>query len=452
MTTLTKPDLSVPVSSPDDLVAYFEGAAKPPDQWRVGAEMEKLVLDASTGEAASFDRIEELLLRLEDSGSWRGIREEGRLIALMGETSSLTLEPGGQLELSGALCPDIHCCHADYSRHIDQITAEAEPFGLIFLGLGVQPFTPLERIDWIPKSRYRIMAPYMLRRGDMGQRMMKQSASLQINLDYADEADCIAKMRIALALSPLLFAFFANSPLMDGRPTGFLSTRGEIWSRTDPDRTGLLPQLFAPDAGFASYVDYALDVPMYFILREGRFIDLTQEPFPFRRYLADGFAGHRPTLSDWDVHLSTLFPEVRLRPQIEVRSADSLPPHLTLAVTALVKGLLYDSQAREKAWKLFEHQDEATREATFRRSWREGLKTADDGRTLRDVALEAVTIAREGLRRQQRRNCYDLDESIYLDGIEEIAESGRTLAERLLDRWNGSRQNKLALLVDHCGY
>jgi glutamate--cysteine ligase len=452
MTTVVKTDLAEPVGSKQDLIDYLARGAKPEEAWGVGAEMEKLVVDAQTGEAASIDRIEALLQKLESLGLWRGLREEGRTVALMGEKSSLTLEPGGQLELSGRLCPDIHCSSADFIGHIRQIVGQARPLGLCFLGLGVQPFTPLEKIAWVPKARYRVMGPYMARTGDMGQRMMKQSASLQVNLDYSDEADCMAKLRIALALSPLFYALFANSPLMDGHPTGFLSTRGEIWSRTDPDRTGLLPQIFRPDAGYATYVEYALDVPMYFVLRDGQFIDLTAGRFPFRRYLEEGFEGHRATLADWDLHLSTLFPEVRLRPQIEIRSADALPPRMTLAVAALSKGLLYDAAARQEIWSLLADQDEEARNALCRQAPRLGLKTPAGKRTLRELALDALAIARGGLGRQQKRNRLGRDEAIYLDEIEEIAEEGVTLAERLLSRWKGSRQEKLAVLVKHCGF
>jgi glutamate--cysteine ligase len=452
MTTVVKTELAEPIGAVQDLIDYLARGARSSETWGIGAEMEKLVVDAETGEAPSLDRIEGLMRNLERLGLWRGLREDGRLVALMGETSSLTLEPGGQLELSGRLCPDIHCCNADFIGHIRQIVAVAEPLGLGFLGLGVQPFTPLEKIAWLPKARYRVMGPYMAETGDMGQRMMKQSASLQVNLDYSDEADCIAKLRIALALSPLYYALFANSPIMDGEPTGFLSTRGEIWSRTDPDRTGLLPRLFRPDAGYADYVEYALDVPMYFILRGGRFIDLTGRRFPFRRYLAEGFEGHRATLADWDLHLSTLFPEARLRPQIEVRSADALPPRMTLAVAALSKGLLYDAAAREEIWSLIGDQDEETREVLYRQSWRLGLKTPLGKRTLRELALDALAIARGGLERQQKLNRQGRDESIYLDEVQAIAEEGVTLAERLLSRWKGSRKEKMAVLMEHCGF
>lgn len=451
MTTLTKTHLDIPVTTTGDLVDYLARGARPPEQWGVGAEMEKLVVDAASGEAAPYARIEALLQTLLAAGNWRPVYETGRLIALLGESSSITLEPGGQLELSGRLCPDVHCCDGDFARYIDQIVRAGTPLGLAFLGLGTQPFTPLEQIDWVPKARYGIMGPYMRRTGDMGERMMKQTAGLQVNLDFADEADCLDKLQTALLLSPLLYALFANSPLLDGQPSGYLSSRGEIWARTDPDRTGLLPELFRPGAGFADYVEYALDVPMYFILRQGRFLDLTVERFPFRRYLAEGFAGHRASLADWDLHLSTLFPEARLRPQIEVRCADSLPPRLAMGMAALTKGILYDLQARQAVRSLFPV-DRQGREELYRLSWRLGLKAPFAGRTLREVALEVLEQARAGLHRQQRRNSRGLDETIYLEGLLEIADSGVTLAERLLSRWQGDRQDRVAALREHCGY
>ncbi len=449
MTTFVKPDLDSPVNSVQDLIDYLARGARPRENWGIGAEMEKLVLDIRTGEAAPFSRIEALLESIERETKWRGFRENGRLLGLQGESSSITLEPGGQLELSGALCPDIHCSHGDFSRHISQIGRQAEPLGLCFLGLGVQPFTSLEEISWLPKSRYEIMGPYMLRTGDMGQRMMKQTAGLQVNLDFEDEADCIEKLRTGLALSPLFYALFANSPIMEGAPTGYLSTRGEIWSRTDPDRTGLLLPIFRKDAGFATYVEIALDVPMYFVVRDGRYLDFTQERITFRRYLAEGYGGCRATISDWDLHLSTLFTEARLRPQIELRCADSLPPHLTLGVAALAKGILYDTQAREAVWSIFENQTEEDRLETYRNSWRIGLKARMGNRTLREVSLEIIALAREGLARQEKLNANGLDETIYMDGISEIAESGVTLAERILRNWTGSRLEKWKMLLDH---
>ncbi len=318
--------------------------------------------------------------------------------------------------------------------------------------MGSQPFSRLEEIEWVPKSRYDVMGPYMLRTGDMGQRMMKQTAGLQVNVDFADEGDCLDKLRLAQVLSPLFYALFANSPLLDGRTSDFLTVRGEIWRRTDPDRTGFIESLMAEDATLDAYVDYALDVPMYFIVRDGGYVNLTAERFTFRRYLHEGYGDEGATLADWDLHLSTIFTEVRLRPQIELRSADSLPPHLTLGVAALVKGLFYDDESRRAAWEIFRHQGRQEREELYRTSWRQALKTPFDGRTLREVALEVLALAAAGLTRQRVQNARGLDETIYLEGLWDIAESGVTLAERLLAGWQGSHEKKLQALVTHCGF
>jgi glutamate--cysteine ligase len=432
------------------LVAFLAAGAKPRDQWGIGVEFEKLVIDAATGEAADYPRIAALLDGLAAAGGWERVCEEGRIIALRGPSSSITLEPGGQLELSGRLCSDLFCSQGDFAGHINQANAIAAPLGLTFLGLGAQPFSHLTEITWVPKARYAVMAPYMARVGSHGQRMMKQTAGIQVNLDYADEADCFGKLRLAQALAPLLYALFANSPLLDGQPSGWLSVRGPIWAATDPDRTGLLPFLFDPAANFTTYVEHVLDVPMYFIRRGGQFIDLTVERFTFRDFLARGFAGHRATLGDWDLHLSTLFTEVRLRPQLEVRSMDSLPPVLSLAPAALLKGLLYDGEASTGAWQLCRPDSPDQLADTLRNAWRLGLQTPWRNGTLRDLARECLALARAGLHRQRR--CAACDEGRFLAAAEEIVASGATLAERLLGAWQGDRRDQLAALHRHCGF
>jgi glutamate--cysteine ligase len=450
MTTFAKDNLDTPVTDPSQLVAFLAAGGKPREQWGVGVEFEKLVVDAATGEAAGYACIATLLERLGSAGGWEKVYEDGRIIALKGPGSSVTLEPGGQLELSGRLCADLFCSHGDFAGHINQATTIAAELGLTFLGLGTQPFTPLEQIAWVPKERYAIMGPYMARSGDLGQRMMKQTAGIQVNLDFCDESDGFARLRLAQALTPLLYALFANSPLLGDHPSDWLSTRGEIWARTDPDRTGLLPFLLDPQAGFADYVEHALDVPMYFIHRAGHYLDMTAQRFTFRRYLAEGFAGQHATLGDWDLHLSTLFTEVRLRPQIEVRSMDSLPPALSMAPAALLKGLLYDAEASHAAWKICRPDSLDELEMTLRASWRQGLRTPWRGSTLRDLARECLALARQGLRRQRR--CDACDEGLFLDGADEIVARGVTLAERLLADWHGKRPAKLDLLKRHCGF
>jgi len=452
MSTLIKPELTEPLRESRQLIDYLARGARPREAWGVGVESEKLVVDSRTGEAAGFDRIERLLAEIARKGSWRPIYENRRLLALVGEHSSITLEPGGQLELSGRLCRDVHCCAGDLATHLGVVVPLAAELGLSFLGLGCQPFTPLDRIGWLPKARYGIMGPYMSRTGDLGQAMMKQTAGLQVNLDFADEADCIDKLRLGLALAPLFYALFANSPVMAGRPTGFLSTRGEIWSRTDADRTGLIPAIFAEGANFATYADYALDVPMYFIVREGKFIDLTTERLPFRQFMTLGHGEHRALLSDWDLHLSTLFPEARLRPQIEFRSADALPPRMSLAVAALLKGIFYDDEAQRAVWELLRGQSLEERLSLYRRSWQEGLKAREGKLVLGELVRETLAIAKASLKRQGRLNAHGLDEALFLEDLEEIATTGVTLAERLLAGWCSNRQQNLQLVKRHCAF
>lgn len=440
------------ITSQKQLFDYLAAGARPEAEWGIGAEMEKLVLDAQTGAAAEFSRIEALLEALAKTGGWRELREGSRLVGLQGEDSSITIEPGGQLELSGQLCADLFCNCSDFSKHIVNAVAACKQLDLVLLGLGTQPFSSLDEIEWAPKARYEIMGPYMLKTGDMGQRMMKQSAGLQVNLDFSDEADCMGKLRLAQFLAPLLYGLFANSPLLDGKPSGFLSTRGEIWSRTDPDRTGLLPFLDNPDAGFSDYVEYALDVPMYFIVRDGIYLDLTRNRFRFRDFLEKGHAGQHATMADWDLHLSTLFPEVRLRPQVEVRCADSLPPQLVLTVAALLKGLMYDRESFQAAWDecRLDTLDEVR--DSCRKAWRQGLQTPWKDGTLQELARTCLGLARDGLDRQQVRRGQERSESCFLDGLDDLIEGGQTLAEQLLQNWHGDRQEKFKKLVSHCGF
>jgi len=441
-----------PIDNLQQLSDFLLRGARPRDEWGVGLETEKLVVDRNSGEAVGYERIRELLSRLDGIGGWRGVYEQERLVGLQGKRSSVTLEPGGQLELSGKFCCDISCSWRDLNRYRQHIVTMGHDLDLVFLGLGVQPFTPLEKIEWLPKPRYEIMGPYMLKTGDMGQRMMKQTAGTQVNLDFSDEADCVRKLRVAQWLSPICYALFANSAILEGQPSGYLSLRGEIWSRTDPDRCGLIEQLLKSNSGLSDFVEYALDVPLYFIEREGKYIDQTQTRFSFRQFLESGWRDQRATLADWDLHLSTLFPEVRLRPQIEVRSADSLPPRYTAAVAALYKGLLYTEQGLSGVERIFSALSTGGFLALYRDSWRDGLKTRIPGGTLQEVATELLKIAALSLREQFDNGDSGSDESHFLNSIAEIAESGETLAEQLLVNWRGSRKEKLDLLFKHCGY
>ncbi len=443
-------DQDTPITSEEQLLAFFRRGIRPSEQWGIGVEVEQVVVDAVTGEAADYPRIEALLKALAVAGQWSPQFENGHVISLQGENSSITLEPGGQIEHSGRLCTNLACNYKEFVQYSTEMFREADTLGLLLLGLGTQPFTPLEQINWIPKDRYQIMGPYMSRRGSHGQRMMKQSAGLQVNLDYCDEADCMLKLSLAQALAPLLYALFANSPFLDGQPTGVLSTRGQIWENTDADRTGLLPFLFNPGAGFRDYMEHALDVPMYFIVREGQHLDLTTERFTFRKFLEQGFASHFATEADWNLHLSTLFTEARLRPQIEIRSPDSLPPDMALMVAGLLKGIFYDSQSLDAAWNLCQPASIDELRDTCRAAWTHGLRAPWRNRTLKELAADCLELGRNGLARQSCQWARSLNEAIFLDGLEQIITSGQTLAERLLEQWHGTRQEKLAILTRHC--
>ena len=441
------------IDNQQQLIDFLLRGARPKSEWGVGLETEKLVVDRNTGEAVSYERIRELLAKLDGIGGWQGVYEQENLIGLQGKRSSVTLEPGGQLELSGKFCCDITCSWRDLNRYRQHIVTMGHDLGLVFLGLGVHPFTPLDKIAWLPKPRYKIMGPYMLKTGDMGQRMMKQTAGTQVNLDFSDEVDCVRKLRVTQWLSPVCYALFANSTILEDQPSGYLSLRGEIWSRTDPDRCGLIEQLLKPDAGLSDFVEYALDVPLYFIQRQKQYIDLTQNRFTFRQFIENGWQGEAATLADWDLHLSTLFPEVRLRPQIEVRSADSLPPRYTAAVAALYKGLLYTEQGLVGVENLFSTMSIDDFRLLYQSSWRDGLLTRmKDGRTLQEMATELLGVATKSLQEQFLNGDSGADESCFLRELDEIVTTGETLAERLLSRWQGGRQEKLALLFEHCGY
>lgn len=440
------------IDNQQQLIDFLLRGARLKSEWGVGLETEKLVVDRSTGEAVGYERIRELLAKLDGVGGWQGVYEQDKLIGLQGKRSAVTLEPGGQLELAGKFCCDIACSWRDLNRYRQHIVTMGHDLGLVFLGLGVHPFTPLDKIAWLPKPRYEIMGPYMLKTGDMGQRMMKQTAGTQVNLDFSDEVDCVRKLRVAQWLSPVCYALFANSAILEDQPSGCLSLRGEIWSRTDPDRCGLIEQLLRPGAGLNDFVEYALDVPLYFIERQQQYIDLTQNRFTFRQFLENGWKSEQATLEDWNLHLSTIFPEVRLRPQIEVRSADSLPPRYTAAVAALYKGLLYTEQGLVGVESLFSALPAEDFRLLYQTSWRDGLHTRMKDGTLQEVAKELLQIATQSLQEQFRNGDSGADESCFLRELDEIVATGETLAERLLKRWQGGRQEKLALLFEHCGY
>ena len=436
---------SQPIADKRDLAAYLEAGCKPTDQWRIGTEHEKLAyrLDDLRPLTYEGDRgIGAVLDRLTRFG-WTPVYEDGNVIALTDPAScSVTLEPGGQLELSGAPLPVIHETCAEVQRHLEQVKAVAAELGVGFLGLGYQPKWPNDELPWMPKGRYAIMRRYMPTRGRLGLEMMQGSCTVQVNLDFDSEATMARMFRIGLALQPVATALFANSPFKEGRPSGYLSYRSQIWNDTDPDRCGTLPFVFEDGFGFERYVDYMLDVPMYFVYRDGRYIDVAGQSF--RDFMAGklpALPGERPTMADWTDHLTTAFPEVRLKRFLEMRGADGGPWNRLCALPALWVGLLYDATAREAAWDLVKDWTAAEHAALRRDVPRLALNTPFRRGTVAGLAMTTLEIARDGLCRRARDNGLGQDEACFLTPLFQIAESRLTPAEDLLAaysrRWNG---------------
>jgi glutamate--cysteine ligase len=445
--------LEAPVTARDTLVEYFAAGCKPPAEWRIGTEYEKVVVERASGRAARYSGprgIEAILKRLADRFDWTAREESGHVIALQGARASITLEPGGQLELSGEACESIHCAKRELDDHVAQIVGVGEELGLAFLGLGIQPLSRVEEIEWVPKPRYAIMAPYMEKVGTLGHRMMKQTATVQANMDFESEHDAMEKFRLAMGISPILTAIFANSPIVDGELSRYRSFRQHVWTDTDRDRCGLLPFGFSRDAGFEDYADWALGVPMYFIQRDGRFIDLSG--LPFREFLKHGAAGHHATLADWQLHLTTLFPEVRLKTYIEVRSVDSQSPERMLALPAIVKGVFYDADCRLGAWDLVKRWSFSERLEIYDAAHREALAARARGVRLLELGRELVAIARSGLVRQDLRDANGRNEACYLEPVERQLDSGESPADLLVRRWQNEWGESIAKLVEFSAY
>ena len=434
-----------PITESRQLAAYLEAGSKPMEQWRIGTEHEKFAFYIDDHRPVPYEGprgIGALLAALSRFG-WAPIEENGVLIGLKDTTGcSVTLEPGGQVELSGAPLPTIHQTCNEVNTHLRQVREVGVELGIGMVGLGFMPKWRREDIPWMPKGRYAIMRNYMPKRGSLGLDMMCRTCTVQVNLDFADEADMVSKMRIGLALQPVATALFGNSPFSDGQPNGFQSYRSHIWTDTDPDRTGELPFVFEPGFGFERYVDYALDVPMYFVYREGRYIDASGQSF--RDFLAGrlpALPGQRPTISDWTDHLTTLFPEVRLKRFIEMRGADGGPWRRLCALPALWVGLLYDQQARNDAATLIADWTGAERAALRAQVPRLGLRTPFRDRTVRELAVEVLAIAKAGLQRRNRPDSIGEDESGFLTPLQDIADSGRSPADRKLalfhEEWDG---------------
>jgi glutamate--cysteine ligase len=441
------------IEKKDELEAYFHDGGKPRDRWRIGTEYEKVGVDRNTAKAIPYfgpHGVEFILKELVDRYDWEPEEQDGRIIALIRGKEQIHLEPGGQIELSGEPCESIHCTYAEFTQHVRELLEITAEHDIVFLGLGIQPVSRLEDIEWVPKKRYRIMGPYMPKVGTLGQRMMKQTATVQANIDFKDEKDAMAKFRTGMGLTPILIATFANSPICDGRLNGYRSFREHIWTDTDKNRAGMLKFAFDTDVSFAHYVEYALDVPMYFIVRNKDYIDMTH--MTFRQYLERGYQGERATLEDWDAHLTTLFPETRIKRYIEVRSVDSQPPELMPALPALIKGAFYDDDCLQAAWDLVKAWTWDERMQVYLDSHRDALAARIRRYSLLDLAKEFFHIAWEGLKRQNVLNSQGEDETIYLKPLKLLLDQGKCPADLLIEKWHGEWQRDIKKLISYSTY
>ena len=445
-------ELERPIEGMADLVGYFESGEKAQGAWRVGVENEKLSLGPQFRPVAyeGSSGIAAVLQALVSQSGWAAVEEEGKLIALEGENASITLEPGGQLELSGAPLETAHDTAREFRAHLALVKGVSQRFGISWLALGAQPLHETSELPRMPKKRYEIMRQYLPSHGALALDMMHATASVQASFDYADEADMVAKMRTALGVTPLVAALYANSSLACGKASGFVSRRMHIWRNTDSDRCGGLPFVFEPDFGYVRYAEWALDVPMFFVVRDGRYLAL--RGVTFRTFMRQGYQGLRATLADFDRHLTTLFPDVRLKRLIEVRVVDAVPADLLCSVPALWKGLLYDAQACRAAFELVREWGPAEREQAFDAVSRRGLRARLGPHAIAERAFELVNIAAEGLRRIAHRDAKGQDERVLLDAVRAQLERGKSPGEIVVERWEGEWERSPERLIENMRY
>ncbi|HEV2080795.1 MAG TPA: glutamate--cysteine ligase [Allosphingosinicella sp.] len=446
MTTRSATDkFDPPIENMEDLLAPFAGGEKPPESWRIGTEHEKFVYRRDDHRGPSYDEpggIRDLLLAMTQFG-WEPVVENGNVIALSGADGNVSLEPAGQLELSGAPLEHLHQTCAEAGRHLNQVKAVGEKLGVGFLGLGMWPDKTRAELPIMPKGRYEIMLGHMPRVGSLGLDMKLRTCTIQVNLDYSSEADMARKFRVGLALQPLATALFANSPFTEGKPNGFLSYRSHIWSDTDGARTGMLPFVFEDGFGYERYADYALDVPMYFVFRDGTYVNAAGLSFrDFMKGDLSALPGEKPLLSDWVDHLSTAFPEVRLKSFLEMRGADGGPWSRICALPALWVGLLYDQGALDAAWDEVKDWTISERQVLRDSVPKLGLKAeVPGGGNLQQLGKRILDIAEAGLNARGRLNAAGDNESGFIEPLREIIATGKSPAELLLERyhneWNG---------------
>ncbi len=447
---------SARIESLDQLTAHLASGCKPKDQWRIGTEHEKFVFCRTTLKPVPYEGetgIRAILEKLGEETGWAIIAENGLPIGLKGEGASVSLEPGGQFELSGAPLENIHETCDEVHRHLDAVKAVCDPMGVAFMGMGFTPTWTRAEIPHMPKARYTIMRNYMPKVGSLGLDMMHRTCTVQVNLDFASEADMVKKFKTSLALQPIATALFANSGLYEGKPSGYASWRAHIWTDTDPNRTGMLNFVFEDGFGFERYRDYMLDVPMYFLRRNNKFIDAAG--LSFRDFLKGDLSvapGETPTMEDWEDHLSTAFPEVRLKTFLEMRGADGGPWSRICGLSAFWVGLLYEDSALDAAWDVAKDWTQEMREALRGDAARFGLKAKIGGRTVQDVALEVLDISRAGLKKRARMGNLKEDETTYLDPLVKIAKSGVTMGEITAQHFLSDLGGDAKKLYEECKY
>ncbi len=447
-----------PIERHEQLAEYLAAGSKPKDQWRIGTEHEKFGYCKDTLLPLPYEgerSIRAMLEGLRDQFGWAPITEGGHLIGLEKDGANVSLEPGGALELSGGLLETIHQTCDEVNDHLREVKAVADGIGAGFIGLGAAPEWTHEQMPLMPKGRYKLMDAYMQRVGTMGTTMMRRTCTVQVNLDFGSEADMVQKMRVALALQPVATALFANSPFFEGKVNGHKSWRSRVWRDLDAARTGMLPFVFEDGFGFEAYVQYALDVPMYFVYRDGKYIDALGQSFrDFMRGELPALPGEKPTLSDWADHLTTIFPEARLKKFIEMRGADGGPWRRLCALPALWVGLLYDQTAQDAAWDLAKDWDAETRQGLRVAASENGLQGAAGGVKLHDLAREVVQISEAGLKARAMPGAGGLipDETHFLNALKESVETGRTPADELLEKYRGEWAGDLTRLYPEYSY
>lgn len=435
---------STPIESRDDLVYALEKGNKPKDAWRIGTEHEKFGFSLKDYRPIAFHEeaddqggVSDLLNALADKYGWTRLHEGDNLIALTKDGANITLEPGGQFELSGAPLENLHQTCNEVHTHLHEVKTVAEPMNIGMLGLGYQPLWTREETPWMPKGRYKIMGAYMEKKGNLGLDMMKASTTIQVNLDFSSEADMVKKLRVSLALQPIATAIFANSPFTQGKLNGYQSFRAAIWHDTDPDRTGGMDFAFEDGMGFERYVDYALDVPMYFIYRDGDYLDATGQSFrAFMDRKMPLAPGEMPMKTDWDDHLTTLFPDVRLKSFLEMRGADGGPWRNICGLPALWVGLLYDDSVLDAAWDLVKDWSQEDRNGLALNRPKDGLRGSVAGRPVLDVARQVADLANEGLKARAKQGRESSDETEYLEPVLEWLEAGQSPADCLIAKYN----------------